>query len=534
MVSINRRGRRDVRFGRNRRRSNVRTRGMSRRRFIGGVAAGVGTMAVGVSGVVSAERGDSDHIDAGDLSHIKVYPLPAQADKPPLDVKNVQWALDNVEPDGIVELMSQDITYKDNDFNFGKEGSVYVKKSCTIKGDGLYYGPPIGDSDPDNAGANLPGTPSSTIVGGHNPIIVDNVGFDVEIIGLTFDGSTQNAIWVKQSSSVTVSGIVVSNLGIVGQQDNSAILFGSGGPIYDSWVNFPSCGDITVEHSDMDVGYYVNGQLENPLVLGPAAYTRVSGITFGYCHANATVTGNNIRNYNFNGILLEETQHDEGMELGHLVEYNIVESSQWTSEVGSTARLSNRGIYLTNDRRFPDLSGSSGVLVKASVLNNTFTISAIGNDPDPLPDPPPPTNNRSRAVQLIGPGHNKCTIADNTIYCNPGSDRVIFLAAGPDEPFGPHHCLIMNNTFFGGAPDGGIRLGSSGGPVEYNKLQGNVFGPDQYSFTGRAVRFHTNAIYNIVCETEFPKFSGKKVQDDGEKNCVAYPDGTGPCSECGL
>jgi hypothetical protein len=312
MKDMNRRRRRDVRFGRNR--SNAMQRGMTRRRFLGTAAAGVGAAAMG-AGVVHADRGDSDHISFNDdKTEIYVRPLPAQppSTKAPIDVKNVQWAVDNITPGGTVYLMGHDIEEKLNAFNFGTDGSVEITKNVNIVGEVLsrrIAALPYGS-------AEIGVEEGTTIIGGLDTIYCDsNVNLTVKDI--RFQDGWDSAIRVIKSTGLTVTGcsIVGREQSVPGAVYNATAAYGIYcGAGYDDWKTSNQndfSGNLIIENNYTSIGH--NPNLDGAYDTGALQTYKISSVI--------TVRNNEFRDGDVNMVAFNVFYGT-----GHLFENNVIDT----------------------------------------------------------------------------------------------------------------------------------------------------------------------------------------------------------------
>jgi hypothetical protein len=172
-------------------------------------------------GDVFADLGSSDHINVLPNGDIEVYPLPSQAAKPPNDVQNVQWAVDNVAPGGTVFLMANDKNGSLNDFNFGADGSVKITKDVIIVGETDLgdLGPELPDSTEEVPSYVFPeGKPLTKIQGGFYSFsspwyegAIPGGGPNITIKGIHFSGAKHTPIELDYCSGATVSGNFIEN-----------------------------------------------------------------------------------------------------------------------------------------------------------------------------------------------------------------------------------------------------------------------------------------------------------------------------------
>lgn len=147
--------------------------GMSRRRFLGTAAAGVGAAALGASGVVRAGgQGKNPYTVRLSGDTVKVYPMgnyPPTSNANALDskgipfsdVNNVRHAIASVPPGGTVILSSKEADgITPGEFNFGNESVKLTRKGpITIVGEGdrdttIIGGYPAFEAPLINAGGN--------------------------------------------------------------------------------------------------------------------------------------------------------------------------------------------------------------------------------------------------------------------------------------------------------------------------------------------------------------------------------------------
>jgi hypothetical protein len=184
---------------------------MSRRRFLGGVAAGVGTAAMAASGVVHAST-PPPNVVANSSGGYDVTPTNSAA-----DISNVQWAFHNVHTDGTILLKAEN-GGQPTPFNF--DGPP---------------GPLLGViNDSPNLSENANVTITGEVFNGHKTTIKDgfncfNIGYrgwgppidftffppphksdffklNVVISDIVFDNFEENAILVLKCDNLTIEG----------------------------------------------------------------------------------------------------------------------------------------------------------------------------------------------------------------------------------------------------------------------------------------------------------------------------------------
>ena len=186
-------------------------------RGLGLAGAGVAAAGLGLGGVTHA----ADHIEVLSNGDIRVYPLPAQTDKAPVDVKNVQWAVDNVVLGGTVHLMAHDINGNLNAFNFGDAGSVrgkqvVITRNTSIIGETLAsqmnFSSPHGTIQSDRAviyGGGIANFPNGGYFTAPLFVYADS---KVQISSLRFDSFGNAAISVKKCNGVEITDNVMTNV----------------------------------------------------------------------------------------------------------------------------------------------------------------------------------------------------------------------------------------------------------------------------------------------------------------------------------
>jgi len=207
-------------------RRNVRNmeRRISRRGFVGGLAAGLGAAAIGMSGVAHADEipaGCNVEDTYGDQSLLKVYPT----GDPSIDPWCIQWAVDYVASNGTVQLMASN----NNVYTvFDLEGSIIEinqNKNITILGQklpGAVLGKDYFEGSSNAQFYNGNGTPvvmsDRTVIyrggdqGYRNGVFNCNNSGTFSCSGLRFDYSTGHSIFLRKSQGANVFDNVVTGI----------------------------------------------------------------------------------------------------------------------------------------------------------------------------------------------------------------------------------------------------------------------------------------------------------------------------------
>jgi hypothetical protein len=236
------------------RRRNVRTSrrssGMTRGRFLrtaGIGAAAVGAAAVGLGGVASAIPPD-DNIDDSDSNDIKVHPI----GNPNRDPVNVQWAVNNVDNGGTVTLLkAKKNGLPPHHFNFGKDGTVKIRKSVTI----------TGEKDEEN-------NPETKIKGGYPafqaPYLNDGgeISAEFTVKHIHFVGPRMSAVAVHTCQKANILDNVIESVstGIVPSYELPPVFSGRGryailvndGSLYGLLPSKGSIGSVDVKRNYID------------------------------------------------------------------------------------------------------------------------------------------------------------------------------------------------------------------------------------------------------------------------------------------
>jgi hypothetical protein len=484
-------------------RRNMRNR-MSRRRFLGSAAAGVGAAMVG-TGVVHADRGDSDHIDVVSPSHIEVYPLPSQSTKPPIDIKNVQWAVDNIQPvsneiPGTVVLKKNDINGNPNTFNFGSDGSIKITRDGPVK--------IIGE-----------GNRETTIEGGFGTFEVHHPA-EVTIQNINFSNATMAAVVVRScvAAKIEDNTIVMGFPGLIGTFPLPPSLIGvfvnNSGP-FGTNVYGPM-GDVEITDNTIDcfpgLGPEGVGAVQH---FYSAGILTISNAPAG--SATLLIEGNTIDNPGHAGVHIGGSPAFEQV----TVQENTITQQPTSYYKFYTANPTDAGIPLRagEGMRFLSAAFYGGENKQVDVIDNTI-------------------NNVSTSGITVRDYQG----VENTYYMNMNDNTIrmanaisgssgIYIGFIPHGPppgglfgkgMGSELVSGVNNTILGQADYGFYVIGGALGYSHDNIIEGTLLSKNSEVFTPTEahVYFHGNTHDNTI------EFTGVDcddldIEDNGTDNVVA-------------